>query len=141
MIANFDENCVVFFVIDPRWFYSFLSQTTTVSSEDGYLADVNALTVGRTAVALGAGRMVADEPVDATAGVFFHKKVGDAVSKGYSLVTLYCNCSEKTLEQARRSIQDSIVYSTTPVLVPSVVTHQVSSNGIMEFTMPTALQT
>ena len=111
-----------------------------MAPQDGYLADVNALVVGRTAVALGAGRLEADEPVDATAGILFHKKAGDAVSKDDVVATLYCNRSEETLERARHNIQESIVYSPTQVLVPAIVTHQVASNGVKAFSMPAILQ-
>ena len=104
------------------------------------MADVNAITVGRAAVSLGAGRLEADEPVDATAGIVFYKKVGDQVTKGIVVVTIHCERSKEILKQARCKIEKAIEYSTTPVQVPAMITHQVSSDGVQEFTMPTVLQ-
>lgn len=116
-----------------------ISQTTILAPQDGYVAKVNALTVGRVGVSLGAGRTVADEPVDATAGILFHKKVGNAVVKDHAVATLYCNRNEETLDQARQKIQEAIEYSSTPVAVPAIISHQVTSSGAKEFSMPAAL--
>ena len=110
-----------------------------MASQDGYIADVNALTVGRTAVLLGAGRLVADEPVDPTAGVLFHKKVGQVVAKGDAVAILYCNRSEEVLDKARKHIVEAIEYSTTPVHIPAIITHHVTTDGVREFTMPMVL--
>lgn len=104
------------------------------------MADVNALTVGRTSVSLGAGRQEADEPVDATAGIMFFKKVGDVVSKGEAVAALYCERSQQILEQARCKIEEAVEYSTTPVQVPDIISHHVNSSGVKAFTVPTVFQ-
>lgn len=78
--------------------------------------------------------------MDKVAGIVFHKKVGDKVSKGEAVATIYCERSEEILEQARCKIEEAIEYSTTPVQVPVIITHQVTSNGVKEFTLPKVLQ-
>jgi len=92
------------------------------------------------AVSLGAGRVVADEPVDATAGVLFHRKVGDAIIEGDIVATIYCNRSKEVLEKASAHMEGAIEYSTTQVKVPAIITHKVTSCGVGEFTMPEVFQ-
>ncbi len=55
---------------------------------DGYVTAVNAREIGRLCMLLGAGRKTVDDAVDYTAGMFIHKKIGDRVRHGESLVTL-----------------------------------------------------
>ena len=45
------------------------------------MQSLDALLVGRTAVALGAGRDKKGDPVDLSAGILLHKKPGDAVQR------------------------------------------------------------
>lgn len=56
---------------------------------EGYVHDINALEIGRLAMALGAGRITKDAPIDLGVGVYLHKKVGDAVHKGEPIATLH----------------------------------------------------
>lgn len=55
----------------------------------GYVADLDALALGHTAVALGAGRRVKEDKVDPTAGIVLLKKPGDAITRGDVLARLY----------------------------------------------------
>ena len=57
----------------------------------GYIESVDAEQYGIAASILGAGRTKADEKIDHTAGVILRKKVGDFVSAGESIATLYFN--------------------------------------------------
>ena len=50
--------------------------------ESGYVTTLDALLVGRAAVALGAGRDKKSDPVDLSAGILLRKKPGDAVAAG-----------------------------------------------------------
>ncbi len=48
----------------------------------GYLAEVDAEAVGRTAVALGAGRRRKGDPIDPSVGIVLRAKVGDRLEEG-----------------------------------------------------------
>ena len=61
------------------------------ATKAGYLASLDALLVGRTAVALGAGRDKKSDPVDLSAGILLHKKPGDAVTAGEPIMELRFN--------------------------------------------------
>ncbi len=64
-------------------------------SAEGYVHDIDALVVGKTAVLTGAGRMKKEDPVDPGAGIFLHLKPGDEAKAGSRLATLY---TQKTSE-------------------------------------------
>jgi len=58
-------------------------------ASEGYVHDIDALVVGKTAVLTGAGRMRKEDPVDPGAGIFLHLKPGDEAKAGSRLATLY----------------------------------------------------
>ena len=55
----------------------------------GFVADLDALALGWTAVAMGAGRRRKEDPVDPTAGITLNKKPGDPVKPGEVLARLH----------------------------------------------------
>jgi pyrimidine-nucleoside phosphorylase len=57
----------------------------------GYVAEITAETVGTAAMMLGAGRATKESVIDLAVGVVLHKKVGDRVEAGESLVTIHSN--------------------------------------------------
>ena len=62
---------------------------TVTAPAAGYVQAIDAFEIGMTAVRMGAGRRVKEDPVDPTAGLVLHKKVGEAVETGAPLATLY----------------------------------------------------
>lgn len=66
------------------------SQTLELKSQHtGYIEKIDADIVGRYVHSLGAGRKKENDVIDYGVGVVLHKKVGDFVSKGDSLATIY----------------------------------------------------
>lgn len=61
------------------------------SSQDGVIEAIDALQIGELAVSLGAGRLNKGDVIDPCAGIVLNCKVGDCVSKGDILATLYSN--------------------------------------------------
>lgn len=55
----------------------------------GYVTAIDALEIGLSAVAMGAGRTRADQAVDPAVGIVLHKKLGDAVQKGDVLAEVH----------------------------------------------------
>jgi len=84
------------------------------SPRDGFLAEVQARTVGEAAVVLGAGRARKSDPIDHAVGFLIHHKVGDPVEKGQPLFTVHANSVEK-LEEARAAVLSAHVFSDQPV--------------------------
>jgi pyrimidine-nucleoside phosphorylase len=91
------------------------------ASRGGYLASLDALLIGRTAVALGAGRDKKSDPVDRSAGVRLLKKPGDPVEAGEAVMQLHYNDASR-LEPARAlATQAVVVADRPPVAVPIVI--------------------
>ncbi len=59
------------------------------ASEDGYITGISCEKTGLISLKLGAGRETKESDIDFTAGIIFDKTVGDKVSKGDKLATLY----------------------------------------------------
>lgn len=62
-----------------------------VSHKSGIINGIDALELGKLAVALGAGRSSKDEKIDHTVGIRLHYLVGEEVKKGATLATVYIN--------------------------------------------------
>ena len=84
------------------------------SPQSGYLAQIQARTIGEAAVALGAGRARKSDPIDHAVGFVVHRKVGDQVEKGQALVTIHANDKEK-LAEAREAILSAHAFHNDPV--------------------------
>ena len=70
--------------------------TRTVAAEaGGCITQLDAETVGRAAVLLGAGRATKDAGIDYAAGIYLHKKYGDTVLSGTPIATLYAESEEQ----------------------------------------------
>ena len=78
------------------------------AAKAGHLQSLDALLVGRTAVALGAGRDKKSDPVDLSAGIIIHKKPGDAVASGDAILELRYN-DEARLPTALGLAQQAVV--------------------------------
>ena len=61
------------------------------SPADGYILKMDAETVGRTSLHLGAGRATKEDVIDPGAGIVLRRKTGDRVREGETLCTLYAD--------------------------------------------------
>lgn len=68
-------------------------ESKVLAEHDGYVSEINALTVGMTATRLGAGREEQHDEIDPGVGITLHRKVGDAVNLGDVLATVRYNDS------------------------------------------------
>lgn len=75
--------------------YSLLGKSKyeckVLSSKEGYISKIDALTVGNASCLLGAGREKLTDSVDHTVGIVLSKKVGDHVKENDVLATIYSN--------------------------------------------------
>ncbi|MES9682926.1 pyrimidine-nucleoside phosphorylase, partial [Gottfriedia acidiceleris] len=65
-----------------------------VAKQDGYVSQIVADAVGTAAMKLGAGRATKESVIDLAVGLMLNKKVGEAVKKGESLVTVYSSTED-----------------------------------------------
>ena len=78
-----------------------------LAERDGFITKMNAEEIGETSVVLGAGRETKESDIDFSAGLILHKKFGDAVKKGESLVTLYTS-KESALKNAEQMYREAV---------------------------------
>jgi pyrimidine-nucleoside phosphorylase len=78
----------------------------------GFVSDLDALALGRTAMALGAGRRTKADKVDPTAGIVLCKKPGDPVIPGEVLARLYTQKTDE-IDRFSESVTAAYTFSDT----------------------------
>ncbi|TDL82493.1 pyrimidine-nucleoside phosphorylase [Peribacillus frigoritolerans] len=89
------------------------------AKEDGFVSEIVADSVGVAAMWLGAGRATKESEIDLAVGLMLNKKIGDAVKKGDSLVTIYSN--QQDVEQVKTKLYESIKVTADSVKAPPLV--------------------
>ncbi len=64
----------------------------------GYIYKINCEGIGRSSVALGAGRNKKSDPIDYGAGIIIKKRIGEWVEKGDIIAVMYASDEEKFVE-------------------------------------------
>jgi pyrimidine-nucleoside phosphorylase len=95
-------------VDDPRRLPQARHVHQVAATKAGVLQSLDALLVGRTAVALGAGRDKKSDPVDLSAGIILHKKPGEPIAAGDPIMELRYN-DEARLDNALTLARQAIV--------------------------------
>ncbi len=111
-------------VDDPSKLPQAKYQWELEAPEDGYVAEIVADEVGTAAMLLGAGRATKESTIDLSVGLVLRKKVGDAVKKGESLVTIYSNT--ENIEEVKQKLAKSIRISQIPVAKPTLIYETIS---------------
>jgi pyrimidine-nucleoside phosphorylase len=94
------------------------------SPASGYVASTQCELLGVACVVLGGGREKKEDSIDPAVGLVFHKKVGDAVSHGEPLCTIYYN-SEARLAEARGLVEESYRIEPSAPRRPRPLVHRV----------------
>ncbi|HWK24130.1 MAG TPA: pyrimidine-nucleoside phosphorylase [Ureibacillus sp.] len=106
-------------VDDPTLLPKAKYQIELPALSSGYVAKIEADDVGVAAMLLGAGRATKESTIDLSVGLVLHKKVGDAVQEGESLVTIHSN-SEEIIE-VKEKLYQHIVISNEKVEAPTLI--------------------
>jgi thymidine phosphorylase len=100
-------------------------QHVVTAPSAGVLTRLDAMAVGLAAWRLGAGRERKEDPVQAGAGVVWHKRPGDAVVAGEPLLTLHTDTPER-FERALAAldggyeITDGATYTPTDLILDRI---------------------
>lgn len=89
----------------------------------GVVTQLVANEIGIAAMMLGAGRQTKEETIDYGVGLKLHKKVGEQVEKGESLVTIYSNTEQ--IEPIKEKLYQNIQIGEAadkPILVHEIIT-------------------
>lgn len=91
-----------------------------LAETDGYIQKIAARTIGLASQHTGAGRATKEDQIDLAAGVYLHKKVGDAVKQGDVLATFYGNDPAK-LENGRQEAAKAFTIGTAQPERPQLI--------------------
>lgn len=80
------------------------------SKEAGYVAALQADSVGRACLALGGGRATKESEIDLSVGIWLHKKIGDYVNLNESLLTIHAR-DEASAREAMAILEGSYRFS------------------------------
>ena len=92
----------------------------------GFVQGFDTRQVGMVAVQLGAGRLRAEDPVDAKAGIILFKKLGDAVKPGEPLAELHTN-KEESLKEAANKFLAALSIGEEPPDIPSLILKRIEA--------------
>jgi len=108
-----------------------VAEVTVPTHASGYVADLDALSIGQAAVGLGAGRQTKEDSVDPVAGLTQLKKPGDRVEPGEALALLHAR-DNPDLEAVRARVRDAYTFSETRPAAPSALTARHDVDGWTE---------
>ena len=80
---------------------------------DGYITSMMCEQIGTASVVLGGGREKKEDNVDPSVGLMVRKKVGDAVSTGEPVFTVYYN-SDARMPEALKLLESSFTIASAP---------------------------
>lgn len=109
---------------DPKKLPQARYTMTLSSPRDGYITALQCEQVGSACVILGGGRERKEDLVDPAVGIVLHKKVGDAVSGGEPLATVYYN-AESRAARARQLLEESYQFAQSPAHEKRPLIHRV----------------
>jgi len=90
------------------------------STATGFLAATHCMEFGIALAMLGGGREKKEDTIDPGVGLEFHKRIGDRVNAGDTLVTIHYNSAAK-LAEAHQRIAQSFIFSDQPVPAKKLV--------------------
>ena len=96
------------------------------ATNEGFVAGVDPLAIGLAAVAMGAGRTRADQPVDHGVGICIDAKPGARVARGTVLARLFVRAASEAAPVAERVRAAFSIAETPPLLRPLVLGRRTS---------------
>ena len=98
--------------------------TRTIHAEcAGYLSNMDCRQVGLAVQRLGAGRTRPGDPVSPSAGIEMHAKLGDRISPGQPLITLFAD-TEAQLDEPEHMLRETLQITPAPP-TPSPLLHAI----------------
>lgn len=101
------------------------------ADEEGYITSVDTHAIGMVSLELGAGRKRKEDEVDPSAGLLFHKKIGEYLRKGETIATLYTN-KETGMNETAEILRTALELSDEAPEPIRLITHRVDQDGVHE---------
>ena len=108
------------YVYEPDKFQNAKYTVEVKATQNGYVRNIFAESIGNACMMLGGGRETKDSVIDLTVGIYLNKKVGEYVEKDSILATIYANDMDKA-GMAKKVIFDAYELTEQKVLAPNVI--------------------
>ena len=95
---------------------------------EGFVVDLNAFDLGKTATEMGVGRLVKEDNVDSEAGIVLHKRSGDTVQANEILASFYTRKSDQ-VDYFSKTIENAYTYGPTKPPDNDVLIDRLSADG------------
>ena len=126
--AAFDKFCDIVkhqdgnvsFLHEPEKYDSAKIEHNIFAAQQGYIKEINALTIGLAVMQLGGGRQVMEDQIDYKAGIQFERKVGDHVGTGDKLATLFTDRAD-VVDNIAQDVLNAIIIQKKPVDTSAMV--------------------
>ncbi len=92
-----------------------------ISKKEGYIKKIDALKIGKLARVLGAGRLTKEDIINHEVGILLNKKVGDKVSEGDRLLTVYYDDKEITDKEVLECFEITEEYVEKPNVIIDII--------------------
>ncbi len=102
------------------------------AESSGYISFINAFEIGMSAIDIGAGRRKKDDLIDHTAGFIFHKRSGDKIKSGDTIITVRSSGKEDRTEVEKRLLNSIKITSAAPDK-PELVYYFADKNGMWDW--------
>ena len=95
------------------------------AKKEGYITKIIANKIGTAAMMLGAGRQTKEDIIDLAVGIELHKKIGDSITEGENLFTIYAN--DSSVHHIAQIIENSIDISEQSIQAPPLLIETILS--------------
>ena len=114
---------------DPKRLPQAQRSVPVKSESTGFISSMQCEQIGTACVILGGGRERKEDSVDPAVGIVLHKKVGDPVTQGEPLATIYYNGDDRA-SRAAQLIGDSIaILEATPAAKRPLIHRVIQNSG------------
>ncbi len=104
--------------------------------QSGYITDMHALTIGRCAQALGAGRLTKDSVLDLSVGYLLEKKVGDKVVAGEVIALACVNDKNKFTTAVLPEFLGAYTFGDAAPVLPPLIYSEVTIDTVTRRDIP-----
>jgi pyrimidine-nucleoside phosphorylase len=101
-------------VDDYTLFPQYKEKVDVLATEDGFIGSIGARSIGLASQHSGAGRATKEDKIDLSAGIYINKKVGDNVTKGEVLASVYGMERDKIEKGAKEAEKAFIISQKKP---------------------------
>jgi thymidine phosphorylase len=107
---------------DPAGFLPLVAESFKVESpRSGFVTTINTAEIGHAIAAIGGGRVRIDDAIDPAVGFMAETRLGDRLSAGETLGTVYCRDESRASEAVQRIQAAYEISDNSPTEIPQLL--------------------